>query len=246
MAVTSEQIKQLSKEIPWKYKPQSVKYGKATMVSYVDARDVQDLFDEVLGPSNWKVEYSVINNQMFAYISIRVKHEDGTVEWVTKSDGGTESNMEQEKGLISDCFKRAAVVWSAGRFLYRQGVVELPTKDYKGKEKPATKDGRILWTNDEISEYIRSGMKNESKPASTKYGKPTSEPKYNKTSYTEETIKRVTGLEKNGKKGKECIKEHLESYNEANKTEIKKIQELDDESLNKVIDFIENLTPQGI
>lgn len=38
--------------------------------------------------------------------------------WVWKWDMGTESDFEEEKGEASDAFKRAAVKWGIGRFLY--------------------------------------------------------------------------------------------------------------------------------
>lgn len=240
-------FKDLQREIPYKFKPQSVKFGKALMVSYIDARDVQDTLDDVCGPENWQDDYRVIDGKVYGGVAINVGT-DKNPHWVWKWDCGTESNTEQEKGQASDAFKRAAVKWGVGRFLYRLGIVELPTKEYKGKERPATHDGKILWNNDEISEYIRNGMKKTStKPAAgKKYETPKKEPKYNKTSYTEETIKRVTSLEKDGKKGKECLKAHLEGFNKEKEKEYAKIQDLDDKALNDLIDYIENLTPQGI
>jgi hypothetical protein len=246
---------ELKREIPYKFKPQTVKNGKALMVAYIDSRDVQDLLDEVVGPENWSDEYNVVNQNMYAGLSINVTGDPDNPRWVTKWDCGTESNTEQEKGEASDAFKRAAVKWGIGRFLYRLGVVELPTKEYKGKERPATHDGKILWSNDEISEYIRSGMKSGAKAKSTEtsapekkptYEKPKTEPKYSKTLYTEETIKRVSSLEKNGKKGKDALKEYLAEYNKANESNFEKIQDLDNSALNKLIDYIENLAPQGI
>ena len=39
-------------------------------------------------------------------------------QWIAKEDVGTESNVEREKGLASDSFKRAAVNWGVGRELY--------------------------------------------------------------------------------------------------------------------------------
>lgn len=240
-------FKDLQREIPYKFKPQSVKHGKALMVSYIDSRDAQDLLDDVCGPANWQDDYRVINGNVYGGVGINVGDEKNP-HWVWKWDCGTESNTEQEKGQSSDAFKRAAVKWGVGRFLYRLGIVELPTKDYKGKERPATKEGKILWNNDEISTYIRSGMKSAAKPgtSSTKYSKPKSEPKYNKTSYTEETIKRVTSLEKDGKKGKECLKEHIAAFNKETKGTVDKIQDLDDAALNKLIDYIENISPKGV
>jgi hypothetical protein len=260
-------LSELKKEINYKYKPQSIKFGKAIMVAYIDARDAQDLLDEVVGPENWQTDYSVINGNLFCRVGINeigvVARRQGEIasneRWIWKTDCGTESNQEKEKGESSDAFKRACVQWGIGRFLYRLGVVELPTKKHtNGKEYPATKDGKILWSNDAISDYIRS-IKGKSvnapkapvsapvKPTPKKYAKAETSPKYNKVQYSDEVIKKVTSLEHEGLKGKECLNAHLAAYNTASKTEYKMISELNtDEKLLGLITFIENLVPKGI
>jgi hypothetical protein len=40
-------------------------------------------------------------------------------EWVWKADGAGDSDIEAEKGALSDAFKRAAVRWGIGRYLYK-------------------------------------------------------------------------------------------------------------------------------
>jgi hypothetical protein len=240
-------LQDLKKEVPYKYKPQSVKYGKATMVAYIDARDVQDLLDDVVGPENWATDYRVINENMFC--GIGVSTEKG---WVWKWDCGVESNVEQEKGEASDAFKRAAVQWGIGRFLYRLGIVELKTAMYKDKEKPATDDGKILWTNDEISEYIRN--RKESKgptpinlrtapTAPAKYATPAKEPTYSKSASSEDTMKKVAALDKGGVKGKDCIKKYLSDFNKAKGTTYKLSDLTTDDKLIALVDFINNIPP---
>jgi hypothetical protein len=90
-------LNDLKKEIPYKFKPQSIKFGKAIMVAYIDARDAQDLLDNVVGPENWQTNYEVINNNLFCKVGIKCND-----EWVWKTDCGTESNQEREKGESSD------------------------------------------------------------------------------------------------------------------------------------------------
>ena len=239
-------LNDLKKEIPFKYKPQSVKYGKATMVAYIDARDVQDLLDEVAGPENWQTDFKVINENMFCGIGINTPQ-----GMVWKWDCGVESNVEQEKGEASDAFKRAAVQWGIGRFLYRLGIVELKTALYKEKERPARDDGSILWNNDEISEYIRNRKTYKSSapavsqaPQEKKYETPKKEPTYTKTTCSEDTMKRVAALDKGGIKGKECIKKFLDDFNVVKKTEYKLADLNTDERLNAVVDFINNIPPK--
>ena len=125
-------LKDLKKEIPFKWRVQSSNQWGATCVAYIDARDVQDLLDEVCGAENWQVMYEEHKGNLFAKIGIKIGS-----EWVWKSDCGVESNVEKEKGEASDAFKRSAVMWGIGRFLYSQKIVKLPVKDNgKGKFVP--------------------------------------------------------------------------------------------------------------
>jgi hypothetical protein len=39
-------------------------------------------------------------------------------EWLWKADGAGDTDVEAEKGALSDAFKRAAVRWGVGRYLY--------------------------------------------------------------------------------------------------------------------------------
>ena len=87
---------------------------RAHMLAYVDARYVQDRLDDVIGAENWSNSFEVIDNTLFC--AITVVFPDGKV--VTKTDCGTESNVEKEKGEASDAFKRAAVMLGIGRDLY--------------------------------------------------------------------------------------------------------------------------------
>lgn len=121
-------LEELKKEISYKLRqgPGGKQYA------YIDARQVADLLDEVVGPSNWKDEFQLIGENLFCGLSIKIDN-----EWVTKWDVGTESNIEEEKGQASDAFKRSAVKWGVGRFLY-----SLDTKNGNGhsptlKQSPA-------------------------------------------------------------------------------------------------------------
>lgn len=256
--IKSFNLNDLNKEIPYKFKPQSLKFGKALMVSYIDARDVQDLLDEVVGKENWQTEYSVVNENLFARVGIKIPREDGTSEWVWKTDCGVESNTEAEKGEASDAFKRAAVQWGIGRFLYRLKIVELKVakNDKTGKEYPATDEGKILWNNDQITQYINKYKLNktnvesvtEPEPApAPRYQKPTETPTYTTISYSPETIKRVENISRNGLKGKACLKEFLPVFAKKNNLDVKTISELnDDTKLGQLLDYIDSIPPDTI
>ena len=96
--------------------------GYATILAYKDARVDMNRLDEVAGPSKWKKDYSVINNQLFCGVSI---YDTEMSQWVTKWDVGTESMTEKEKGLASDAFKRACFNWGIGRELYDYPMISI-------------------------------------------------------------------------------------------------------------------------
>ena len=138
-------LENLKKTIPYKWKLNSFNYDKTkgACVGYVDARDVMDLLDEVVGAENWKDEYKYENNQWLCGISIRCGTPElgKNGEWVTKWDTGTAGDIETEKSAISDAFKRAGVKWGIGRFLYD---LEIKWIDVKNK-KPVDKQGNRIW-----------------------------------------------------------------------------------------------------
>ena len=88
--------------------------GYAVMLAYIDARYVQDRLDEIVGASNWEVEYIEVAGNMFCAITIRWP--EGQV--TRKMDVGIETDVEKEKGQASDAFKRSAVMYGIGRDLY--------------------------------------------------------------------------------------------------------------------------------
>lgn len=87
--------------------------SKASALCYIDARDVMEKLDEAVGPQCWQDRYEVHGPRVICTISIKIGD-----EWVGKSDGAGDTQVEGEKGGISDAFKRAAVKWGVGRYLY--------------------------------------------------------------------------------------------------------------------------------
>lgn len=162
--VTVEQLEKLKEPMPYKWRVQSTKFGKSTVVAYVDARQVQDKLDEVLGGANWQNDFKLIDGKLFGGVGVNTK--DG---WIWKWDTGVESNMDAEKGQVSDAFKRAAVHFGVGRFLYSLGIVTLNSKEHTNKkEYPATREGKILWNSEELNAYVSKivaeGILDDTKP----------------------------------------------------------------------------------
>lgn len=119
--------------IHWRAQTVTKDGGKALALAYIDARDVMDRLDSVCGPANWRDSYvETPKGRTLCTLEIRV---DG--EWIAKSDGAGDTDVEGEKGSISDALKRAAVKWGIGRYLYDLGNVWAPceSKDINGRMK---------------------------------------------------------------------------------------------------------------
>ena len=100
---------------------QSVKENGLVLLLYKDARVDMNILDETVGSSNWQREHYECKGNLFCRVGICVETHKGDAvfpEWVWKSDCGTESNTEAQKGEASDSFKRACFNWGIGRELY--------------------------------------------------------------------------------------------------------------------------------
>ncbi len=142
-------LQELKKTLPYKWRVQSLNDFNAVCVAYIDSRDVQDLLDDVIGAENWQSDYKEVKGNLYAGVGILCAG-----SWVWKWDCGVESKTEAEKGEASDSFKRAAVKWGIGRFLYSLDIKKLNVKKYKDKNYPATKSGDILFNGEDLSNYI--------------------------------------------------------------------------------------------
>ncbi len=137
----ANKINNLKKTIPFKWRVQSEIKGKllVRMIAYVDARDVAEQLDKIIGPENWTDTFKEVKGSLFCSIGINV---DGV--WVHKSDCGVASRTEKEKGESSDAFKRAAVKWGINRDAYKVGMLDIPAKEFNGKKYPCDPSGKFL------------------------------------------------------------------------------------------------------
>lgn len=99
--------------VSWRVGSTTQDKSKGMMLAYIDARDVQDRLDEVCGIHSWQCRYSLHDKTTICEIGIKVGE-----DWVWKADGAGATDVEAEKGQLSDSFKRAAVKWGIGRYLY--------------------------------------------------------------------------------------------------------------------------------
>lgn len=107
--------------ISWRCGPMTKDKSKTKPLAYIDARDVQTRLDDVLG-FDWSNRYVPMNNGT-ACCEITVTVDGKTV---TRSDGAeliSDSDKPDQremalKGSYSDAFKRAAVKFGVGKYLY--------------------------------------------------------------------------------------------------------------------------------
>lgn len=90
---------------------------KAQMLVYIDSRDVQDRLDEVCEICDiiWENDFKEVGGRMVCNLSIL---EPTSGYKITRTDGAGDTDFEGEKGGLSDAFKRAAVMFGVGRYLY--------------------------------------------------------------------------------------------------------------------------------
>lgn len=117
------------------WKPQNVmKDGKSCIaVPYIDARDVQDRLDLVVGPTNWENHFETSglgSNCVLCTLRIRING-----EWIEKEDVGAPSEQpdagDKIKAAHSDALKRAAVQWGIARYVYAVPTIFLNLDDRK-------------------------------------------------------------------------------------------------------------------
>lgn len=136
-------LNKLKKTIPFKWRVQSAIPKNAPkqviLIPYVDARDVAEHLDTIIGSDKWCDEYYEVKGNLFCRIGIKIGD-----EWVYKSDVGKASNQDKEKGESSDAFKRAAVKWGINRDAYRVGTLKLPCKEYNKQYYPINDKGLFL------------------------------------------------------------------------------------------------------
>lgn len=137
----------LKKEVPYQWRIQSkTKTSKAICSAYIDARDVMNILDTHC-EYGWQTDVKEIAGFIFYGIGINIPlvpptGEDEDFEmtlhtmwrWDTGSrieDDKTDNMYEQAgKSAASDAFKRAAVAWGCGRWLYDLDTVMLPFEGY--------------------------------------------------------------------------------------------------------------------
>lgn len=148
--------------ISWRLGSTTKDKSKGMPLAYIDARDVMDRMDHVCGPAGWQCEYvPMANGTTCCRIGLRLNG-----EWVWKSNGGSatgdvdnEKEREMaEKGGYSDAFKRAAVLWGVGRYLYGMSApwVKIEPRGSSHVMADGEQDKLDAW----YRKYIKQNIKN--------------------------------------------------------------------------------------
>lgn len=160
--------------ISWRVGATTKNKDKGIALAYIDARDVMERFDTVFGAENWQCEYPFKGCcRIGVFINDR---------WVWKSNGAGETQVEADKGQYSDAFKRAAVLWGVGRYLYDVQNVWVELDEYRKIKNPT--DSRLRGALEKAAKGIR--------PAPTPTPKKMTAAEW--ATEQEKTIKLFTGL----------------------------------------------------
>ena len=119
-------------DVCWRLQTLTKDKAKGAAVPYLDARAIADRLDAVVGQFRWQDKYSSWHegdkgSKQSQLCTIYIYDEE-LKDWVGKTDGAPDTDVEPVKGGLSDAFKRAAVRWNIGRYLYRFDVVWVKTE----------------------------------------------------------------------------------------------------------------------
>ena len=118
-------------QIHWRIGARNKDKTSGLPLAYIDARDVMDRLDFVLGFDGWEDSYiETTKGRIICTLACMIGD-----KLVIRSDGAGDTGTEGEKGAISDALKRAAVKFGIGRYLYGLGG-EWVDLDKYGKFKP--------------------------------------------------------------------------------------------------------------
>lgn len=114
------------KALSWRVGSTSKDKSKGMMLAYIDARDVMKRLDQVCGFDGWRDEYREVQGRIVCRLWLRIEK-----EWTWREDGAGDTDTEGQKGGLSDAFKRAAVKWGVGRYLYDLPSPWVALNEYK-------------------------------------------------------------------------------------------------------------------
>lgn len=117
-----------------------IKDNGFSLLLYKDARCDMRILDEA--DVKWTRRHYECKGNLFCEVGI---YDTELGQFVYRSDCGTESNTEKEKGEASDSFKRACFNWGIGRELYTSPFIWINgnVKKENGKNTPTFKSIKV-------------------------------------------------------------------------------------------------------
>ena len=100
------------KQISWRVGSTNADKTSGIALAYIDARDVMHRLDAVFG-FDWQCKYTHAETKTICELGVKIEG-----EWIWRAGGAGDSDIEAEKGAVSDAFKRAAVLFGIGQYLY--------------------------------------------------------------------------------------------------------------------------------
>lgn len=112
-------------EVEWRVDGKVDGGGGVRVVPYLDAPTVVEHLEAWAGELAWRDFYEPVKQGvLWCHIEVRDR-ESG--KWIRRTDLGTASNMEADKGVVSDAFKRCAMrKWRVGANVFKLPNLRLP------------------------------------------------------------------------------------------------------------------------
>jgi hypothetical protein len=123
----------MTEYIEWRIGSMNTEKTRGLPLAYIDARAVMDRLDSACGVDGWQCRYQVNGTKTICELGVKMP----TGEWLWKADGAGDTDFEAEKGALSDAFKRAAVRFGIGRYLYdlKSGWIAIENKRIPDEER---------------------------------------------------------------------------------------------------------------
>jgi hypothetical protein len=149
----------------WRVQSRSKDKSKAFCSAFIDARQVMDVLD-VHCIYGWESAFKDIGGFIFAGIGIY--DENAKIYWKWDCGARVENDEKDQmyeqagKSAASDAFKRAAVQWGIGRFLYDMPMVTVACDQYGN---PIDNKGERVWDLTKHINSLKQGAYKEIKKA---------------------------------------------------------------------------------
>lgn len=114
-----------ARQVSWRVGATNKEKTKGIALAYIDARDVMRRLDDVFG-LGWQCQYTHADSKTICSIGVCING-----GWIWRAGGAGDTDIEAEKGAISDAFKRAAVLFGVGQYLYELPNVWVEIDQYK-------------------------------------------------------------------------------------------------------------------